>query len=80
MTPKGLGAVRFQKVDLLTSLRITQTGESVNTERRMASRGPKDGSTSPSAIPFWKVPGTEEDPETTAPEGSDGGSPEFNGT
>lgn len=38
------------------SLRITQTGESVITVRRMASRGPKVGSTSPSAIPFWKVP------------------------
>ena len=46
---------------VLTSLRITQTGESVNTERRMASRGPNVGSTSPSAIPFWNVPGTHED-------------------
>lgn len=42
---------------LLTSLRITQTGESVSTESRMTSRGPKVGSTSPSEIPFWKVPG-----------------------
>lgn len=47
----------------LTSLRITQTGESVITERRMASRGPKVGSTSPSAIPFWNVPERDEDHE-----------------
>lgn len=45
----------------LTSLRITQTGESVITERRMASRGPNVGSTSPSAIPFWNVPGSGRD-------------------
>lgn len=63
MITKGLRTVWFQKTGAQTSLRITQTGESVNTERRMASRGPKDGSTSPSAIPFWKVPGIDEDLE-----------------
>lgn len=35
-----------------TSLRITHTGESVWMERRSASRGPKAGSTSPSATPL----------------------------
>lgn len=45
----------------LTSLRMTQTGQSVITERRRASRGPKVGSTSPSAIPFWNIPGRKEE-------------------
>ena len=39
-----------------TSLRMTQTGESVSIESLKASRGPKEGSTSPSAIPFWNFP------------------------
>lgn len=38
----------FRKI----SLRITHTGESVWMERRSASRGPKAGSTSPSATPL----------------------------
>lgn len=40
-----------------TSLRMIHTGESVWMERRMASSGPKDGSTSPSATPLEKEPG-----------------------
>lgn len=38
----------FRKI----SLRMTHTGESVWMERRRASRGPKAGSTSPSATPL----------------------------
>lgn len=56
------GATCYLAAELcLTSLRITHTGESVITVRRTASRGPNVGSTSPSAIPFWKVPATDED-------------------
>jgi len=40
-----------------TSLRMIHTGESVWMDRRMASSGPKDGSTSPSATPLEKEPG-----------------------
>lgn len=39
-----------------TSLRMTHTGESVRTESRRASSGPKEASTSPSTIPFSNFP------------------------
>lgn len=43
----------------LTSLRMIHTGESVWMDSLMASRGPKDGSTSPSATPLENEPGGE---------------------
>lgn len=45
-----------QRTSSPTSLRMIQTGESLMTLRRMASKGPKVGSTSPSAMPFWNIP------------------------
>lgn len=43
----------------LTSLKMIHTGESVWMDNLMASSGPKDGSTSPSATPLEKEPGRE---------------------
>lgn len=43
----------------LTSLRMIHTGESVWMDSLMASSGPKEGSTSPSATPLEKEPGGE---------------------
>lgn len=40
-----------------TSLKMIHTGESVWMDSRIASSGPKEGSTSPSATPLEKEPG-----------------------
>lgn len=52
---------RWQGADeaRLTSLKMIHTGESVWMDSLMASSGPKDGSTSPSATPLEKEPGGE---------------------
>lgn len=54
-------AGRWQGADeaRLTSLKMIHTGESVWMDSLMASSGPKDGSTSPSATPLEKEPGGE---------------------